>query len=372
MLDEQPQWYLVEDIDQVDTPALVIYKARVQHNLALAIEMVGDVSRLRPHVKTHKSPEVSEMMIQAGITRFKCATIAEAEMLGRCGAADVLLAYQPTGPKIDRFIRLMQEFGGTRFSCLVDSVDAAKSLSKAATDHHIIANVLIDVNVGMNRTGVLPEKAMDLISACQELTGLQIIGLHGYDGHINDKNLDLRKQSADEAFGKLKALLDGIKAAEGSEPVMVIGGSPTFPIHAERGEAECSPGTFIFWDKSYSDGFPDMNFQPAALVVTRVISVLSKTAFCVDLGHKAVAAENPLQRRVHFLNAEGLKPISQSEEHLVVESPTEHPFRVGDVLYGLPFNICPTCALYEAASVVQNGRLIGNWQIRARNRKLSI
>jgi len=372
MLDKQPQWYLVEDIDQIDTPALVIYKGRVQHNLALAIEMVGDVSRLRPHVKTHKSPEVTEMMIQAGINKFKCATIAEAEMLGRCGAADVLLAYQPTGPKIGRFIRLMEEFGDTRFSCLVDSMDAAKPLSRAAADHHIVVNVFIDINVGMSRTGVLPEKAMDLVSACLELAGLRIIGLHGYDGHINDTDLHLRKQKADKAFDKLKALLDGIKAAEVSEPVLVIGGSPTFPIHAEREEGECSPGTFIYWDKSYSDGFPDMHFQPAALVLTRVVSVLSKTVFCLDLGHKAVAAENPLERRVHFLNAEGLRPISQSEEHLVIESLTEHRFRVGDVLYGLPFHICPTCALYEAASVVQNGRLIGNWQIIARNRKLSI
>src|SRR5471030_1403709 len=100
-------WYTIKDIDKLDTPALVVYPDRVQQNIATAKEMIGDVSRLRPHVKTYKNREVTAMLLDAGITKFKCATIAEAEMLGMCKAPDVLLAYQPSGPKLDRFIELI-------------------------------------------------------------------------------------------------------------------------------------------------------------------------------------------------------------------------------------------------------------------------
>ena len=106
-------WYLVDDINEIDSPALLIYKDRVQHNIALAIQIVGDADRLRPHVKTHKSPEAVKLMLAAGITKFKCATIAEAEMLAMIDAPDVLLAYQPVGPKLGRFISLIKKYPST-------------------------------------------------------------------------------------------------------------------------------------------------------------------------------------------------------------------------------------------------------------------
>src|SRR5947208_3122311 len=97
-------WYLIEGIDQIDTPGLVIYEERVRENIRMAIELAGGADRLRPHAKTHKSAEVTRLMKEAGIDQFKCATIAEAEMLAMEGAGDVLLAYQPVGPKVNRFL----------------------------------------------------------------------------------------------------------------------------------------------------------------------------------------------------------------------------------------------------------------------------
>src|SRR5687767_5562951 len=97
-------WYTINDTTTMDSPALVIYPERVKANIQLAISMVGDVARLRPHIKTNKSSGAITLMVAAGISKFKCATIAEAELLGQCGASDVLLAYQPSGPKLQRFI----------------------------------------------------------------------------------------------------------------------------------------------------------------------------------------------------------------------------------------------------------------------------
>ena len=118
-------WYTIQNIELLDTPALVVYPDRVRENIHKAIAMVGDPARLRPHVKTHKSPEVTQLMLDAGISRFKCATIAEAEMLAVRGAPDVLLAYQPIGPKAGRLVTLIEPVSRHAFSCLIDNPGAA-------------------------------------------------------------------------------------------------------------------------------------------------------------------------------------------------------------------------------------------------------
>jgi D-serine deaminase-like pyridoxal phosphate-dependent protein len=156
------------------------------------------------------------------------------------------------------------------------------------------------------------------------------------------------------------------------EPIIIAGGSPTFPIHAKRKEIECSPGTFIYWDKGYQHSCKEQSFIPAALVISRIISFPSDTKLCLDLGHKSISAENALDNRVYFLNAPELEFISQSEEHFVVEATAGHSYKIGDVLYGLPFHICPTVALYERASVIENNKVTVEWKIIARDRKINV
>ena len=362
----------MDDINEIDSPALLIYKDRVQHNIALAIQIAGDAARLRPHVKTHKSPEATKLMLESGITKFKCATIAEAEMLAQCGAADVLLAYQPTGPKIGRLLKLMQQYRGVHFSCLVDSLEAARVIAKEATKENLEVSLFIDVNVGMNRTGVMPQDASLLYQACNELKGIKVVGLHGYDGHINDADLAIRQQRADEAFCRLVEVQEHLQTNATSQPVIIIGGSPTFAIHAQRKDVECSPGTFVYWDRSYQESFPDLAFLPAALVLCRVVSIVNATRICLDLGHKSIASENSLNRRVYFLNAEDLIPVSHSEEHMVVETTVPHGYKIGDVLYGIPYHVCPTCALYDTAYVINSRKVIEEWQTVARDRKILV
>src|SRR6201992_2585989 len=133
------------------------------------------------------------------------------------------------------------------------------------------------------------------------------------------------------------------------EPTIVAGGSPTFPIHAKRKHIECSPGTFIYWDEGYLGELSEQTCSTAALVVSRVISLPDETKICLDLGHKSIASEKELSKRVHFLNAPELVFVGHSEEHLVAEAGAGHDYKVGDVLYGVPYHICPTVALYERA-----------------------
>ena len=370
MIDKK--WFTIINTDVIDTPALVVYTERVQKNINTLTGMIDNLARLRPHIKTIKSAEPVKLMMAAGISKFKCATIAEAEMLAIAQAPDVLLAYQPTGPKLIRFLKLIEKYSSTKFSCLIDNENTARLISEAANQTGIAIKVYIDLNVGMNRTGILPEKALSLYKASTQLNGIAIIGLHAYDGHIHDSSLITRTAQLGEYFDSVINLQQEIVRQGFPEPIIIAGGSPTFPILAAKPNIECSPGTFIYWDKGYQEAFAEQNFEPAALVLTRVISLPDSTKICLDLGHKSIASEKELNKRVCFFNAENLIPVSQSEEHLVLEAGENHQFKVGDILYGLPFHICPTVALYERAITIHNHEIAGEWKTIARDRKITI
>lgn len=364
-------WYKIENEHEVDSPALLVYPERIKHNIALAISLIGDVSQLRPHVKTHKTKEILQLQLEAGITKFKCATIAEAEMLGECGAPDVLLSYPLYGPKISRFLVLINRFPNTRYSAIVDNEVAATTLAHAAAAADAVLPVYIDLDLGMGRTGIQPdETALSLYRFCHQLTGMSIQGFHAYDGHVREVDLEKRKAICERNFEPIADMVRILHEEGLAKPRIIIGGSPSFPVYAQYPEVECSPGTFVLWDKGYGDTLPEQPFLPAAVLLCRVVSLPGPytNRICIDLGYKAIASENLLERRVYFMNAENLIPVSHSEEHLVLEVSEGHEWEVGDVLYGLPSHICPTVALYERLTVVQNGCAVDNWPVAARRR----
>ncbi|RZF59361.1 D-TA family PLP-dependent enzyme [Sphingobacterium corticibacterium] len=362
-------WYNLHTPEHVDTPTLLVYPDRIQHNIEVLKGMIDRVDRLRAHVKTHKTKEITRMQLDVGIRKFKCATIAEAEMLGVCGAPDVLLAYPLHGAKLQRFVALIQHFPQTRFSAIVDHVDAVENLSATAVKNNIQVDVFIDLNIGMGRTGIRPDDAaFELYRFCSEMDGLHVQGFHAYDGHVREVDMVERKKVCDRNYEPIAKLIERLLGEGFEKPSVVIGGSPSFPIYAQYPEVECSPGTFVLWDKGYADTLPEQHFLPGAVLMTRVVSLPSENTICVDLGYKAIASENPLDNRVFFLNAPHLKPISHSEEHLVLEAGVNHRFQVGDVLYALPIHICPTVALYDKLLAVEEGKVVDEWEVVARRR----
>lgn len=363
--------FQIENIAELDSPALVVFKAQVEANIAHAVSMVRDIGRLRPHVKTNKAAEACKLMMAAGISKFKCATIAEAEMLGDCGAKDVLLAYQPVGPKVLRFVEVLKKHQGTAYSCLTDDESAAAAMAAIFAENNLNIPVYIDLNIGQNRTGIAPAKALELYKYCATINGIKPVGLQAYDGHIRDIEFNKKAALCNKAFKAVETLKAEITKAGFPTPVIIAGGSPTFSIHAEKKEVECSPGTFIYWDKGYTDLCPEQPFLPAAVLVTRVISLPDATKICLDLGHKSVAAEHEIGKRIYFPDAPNLIPIGQSEEHLVLEAGLNHGYLVGDILIGIPYHICPTVALYERVFIIENGRINGEWKTIARDRYLT-
>jgi len=365
-------WYEIDSIDTIDSPSLIVYASRAQENIDSLIKMVGgNVDQLRPHVKTNKIAEVCQMMLDKGIHNYKCATIAEAEMLGLLKAPNVLIAHQLMGPKLNRLVSLIKTFPTTKFSCLIDNIETATSVSKIMLQEGLTINAYIDVNIGMNRSGIMTDKAITLYNASASLSSIKIIGLHCYDGHIRETDISIRNAQADAVFENADILRKKLESIDASNLELIMAGSCSFSGHIKRKDLQVSPGTFVFWDWGYKNLFPDLPFEFACLVVTRIISIIDEHTVCVDLGHKAVAAENPMPR-VHFLNAPNAEPVSQSEEHLVVKVQDASKYKVGDVWYGVPVHICPTVALYDTAIIVNDNKVVDQWEVVARKRKITI
>jgi len=368
----QIPWYTVSNVEEVPSPALLVYPDRVEENIRRMIRTAGSVERLRPHMKTNKLPEVIRMQMDQGIRKFKCATIAEAEMAAVCLAPDVLLAYQPVGPNVERLIQLVQRFPTTKFSALVDDEGTIRRLSAAAVEAGVTLDLFLDLDCGMHRTGIAPGTvATALYRLIAGLPGLRAAGLHAYDGHIRDTDLTARAAACDEAFGAVEAMRQQLVNAGLTVPTVVAGGTPTFPVHARRPHVECSPGTSVFWDLGYSTLLPDMDFLPAVLLLTRVISKPGTNLLCLDLGHKAVASEGP-HPRVALFDLPEVRATGHSEEHLSLETTRAGEFPVGACFYGIPWHICPTVALHQEAVVIRNGRAEERWQVVGRARAITI
>lgn len=364
-------WYVVDDVGAIASPSLLVYPDRVRENIRRMIAVAGGTSRLRPHVKTHKLPQVVRMQLDAGITKFKAATIAEAEMTAAAGAPDVLLAYPPVGPNVARMMGLVHRFPGTTFSAIADDAAAVRALSAAAVSAGTTLGLLLDVDAGMHRSGIEPgAAALDVYRLIATLPGLRAAGLHVYDGHLHQADLAVRTAACDAAFAPVQEFRQQLVTAGLPVPSVVAGGTPTFPIHARRPDVDCSPGTSLFWDWGYTQKLPDMDFLAAALLLTRVVSKPGGNRVCLDLGHKAVASENP-HPRVHLFGVDDANAIGHSEEHLVVETSHAARLSVGDAIYGMPYHICPTVALHGEAVVIADGRAGERWPIVARARRIT-
>lgn len=349
-------WHHVKDIANIASPALLVYKEKVAENIDKMIEMAGSPARLMPHVKTHKMGPVITMQLAKGITRFKCATLAEANMLAEAGARGILVAYQLNSPSAELFVKLTRKYPDIRFASLVDNLPSAQLLNDLFQPQ--TAEVYIDIDSGMHRTGIAPEAAFALYEQLQQLPNIRCRGLHAYDGHIRESDLRIRTEQCDAAFQPVAALAEKM-----DDPEIIAGGTPTFTIHAKRKEVICSPGTCILWDEGYGSSLPEQDFTPAALLLARVISQPQEGYLTLDLGHKAVSAENPITKRVFFKELPEYEVISQSEEHLVLKTPLASQFKPGDILYGTPWHVCPTVALYNEAQIIENGVYTDSWSI---------
>lgn len=359
-------WFKPVNETSLATPSILLFPDRIEENIRRMIAIAGNARRLRPHVKTHKVAELIKLQLNHGIKRFKCATLSEVEMVAKAGGEDILLSYPLLGPGVERWFDLARRFPGSNFSVTVDSETALGLLSSYARKYERQADIFVDLDNGMHRTGMNPKLALPLIKQIANDENLRFRGLHIYDGHIHAADPEKRKEQCDSDFKSVSSLVgqlerEGIEVAE-----LACGGTPTFPIHAVYPSRTLCPGTPILWDAGYSKTIPDLDFLPAAVVAGRVIGK-PMGQLCLDLGYKSIASEMN-HPRVHFLELETDGVINHSEEHMVLSTEESEQHTVGDVVYALPVHICPTMALHEQVYVVRNRHVTETWRVEARKR----
>ncbi len=367
--------YSLVDASHILSPSMLVYREIVDRNLRKMIAIAGGVNRLRPHCKTHKMPAVTRLELAMGITKHKCATFAEAEMLADCGVKDIFLAYNLVGPNIGRAVKFVQKYPGVTFAVTADDSRMIAALSDAMAAAGTSIEVLLDVDPGLHRTGVLPgPQAAELYQQIVDAKGLKPGGFHLYDGHNHQMNLAERTTAVLAGWDGAARLRDDFVRRGWPVPRIVCGGTGSFPIFAKLTDpaVELAPGTCVFHDSGYGASFPDMDFEPAVAMLTRVISRPAPDRLTCDLGNKSVASDPPKGQRVFFPDLPDAEQVLHNEEHLVLQTPLAERYKPGDELLAIPKHVCPTSALHKQAYVIEGGRVVDMWDVTARDRCLTI
>jgi len=365
--------YRVPEIEDVLTPALVVYPEVVSSNISRTLQLLGgNAERWRVHIKTAKLAYTLRLLTECGVRNFKCATTLELLTACRAGAKDVLVAYPVMGANARRVREIADEFPQTAVSVLVEDPAQLEPWREGRV------GIFLDVNPGMNRTGIEighDDKIARLIRAVRD-AGLEFRGLHCYDGQYGSVESQERLAAAHAGYDQLLKLVDVMEQAGLKVPEVITAGTPTFPASIgykgfQTGSFihRVSPGTIVYGDAtSLAQLPPDLGYQPAVLVLSRVVSHPHPGIVTCDAGHKAVSADAGVPTCV-VVGHPDLTPLSPSEEHLPIRVGKPPGPSLGDALYLLPRHVCPTVNNFDSVLIIRGGQIEGVEQVSARGRE---
>ena len=357
------------------TPALAVHLDRVRSNVRRILELLGgDANRWRPHVKTTKLPPVWRLLAAEGIRHFKCATTRELDVLlatlSAAGVedADVLVAYPHRQPALGRLAEIAERHPEARVSVLVEDATLCDDVPEPLS-------LFVDVNSGMDRTGI-PAEDLEEIRRVQRAAGPRYRGLHWYDGHLHEADVDARAAAIERG---LERVADTILALDAATPELITAGTPAFlGSRDSKALARCpdtvhrvSPGTVVFHDLRSELENEALGLTPAAVVLTRVISHPAPDLATCDAGSKSIAAEagTPI---CAVIGHPELTARAPSEEHLPFRvDPARRPAR-GTLLALVPMHVCPTVNLAEETLLFDRGQFVSAAAIEARAHELLV
>lgn len=340
-----------QSFDEIDTPALVLDLDAFERNLvAMAAFTEAHGMRLRPHAKTHKSPEIALRQIAHGAVGQCCQKVSEAEILVAGGVTDVLVSNEIAGAaKLDRLARLARD---ARIGLCVDHPDGVREAAEAAARHDVVLDVLVEIDVGGRRCGVAPgEAAVRLADAVGRSNTLRFRGLQAYHGTAQHmRSIDERREAIERAALLARNTVERLSQA--GLPCELVSGAGTGTFEIETGSGiwnEIQAGSYIFMDADYArnrqaDGTPFRSFEHALFILTGVMSKPVPDRAVVDAGHKAAAIDSGLPTPFRRDGAVYTKP---SDEHGVLTGdPIALPHR-GDRLLLVPGHCDPTVNLHD-------------------------
>jgi len=363
-----------EDIDRVMTPALAIYPEIVDANIKTTLELLGgDANRWRPHVKTAKLGFMMRRLVEHGIANFKCSTSLELLTVCKAGASDVLVAYPMVGPNARRVREISEQFSDVEVSALVESREHLGPWRGSRV------GLFIDVNPGMNRTGVEEDRVDEITRLSQAIqdAGQIFRGLHYYDGHLSSAAFPERESIAHQGYDRLMHIVSAFDRAQIPIAEIITAGTPAFPCTLSYGPFasgrfihRASPGTVVYNDCSSLAQLPaEYGYRPAAVVISTIVSRPSSGRFTCDAGHKTVSADSGVPTCAVIGRPE-FSPSKPSEEHLPIDvAPGSSTPAIGEALYLVPRHICPTVNNFDDALIVIGGRILGVERVTARGRE---
>jgi D-serine deaminase-like pyridoxal phosphate-dependent protein len=342
-------------VESLPTPALLLDLPAARRNIARMADAIATMpAALRPHVKTHKSPDLAGMQAEAGAQGFSTATVWEAVVLAEAGLDDLFVVNTVEGPaKIRRLAELAR---GRRVLVAVDDLGNARRLSDAAVKAGATLGVLIEIDTGMRRCGLdNPDQAADLARRLADLPGLRFDGVTGYEGHCSlEDDVARRAVKQRAAMEILMTAVAAIEAAGFPCAIVSAGGTRTWQLTATTpGVTEIQAGTYALMDRFHSG--VEGGFEPALRILATVIS-RQDCRIVVDVGSKSVAA--PELTEIAGLDAANL---GFDEEHGRFADLGR--LSVGDVVQLLPGYAPSTVNLYDAYHVVEDGVVIDVWPI---------
>ncbi len=360
--------YAIKGLDAIVTPALAIYPEFVDANIEATLALAGeDANRWRPHIKTAKLGFIMRRLADRGVLNFKCST--SLELLASCenGARDVVVAYPMVGANAARVRSIAGRFPHVRVSILAENQDQAGAWTGSGI------GVFIDVNPGMDRTGIDQSRAADIVALARGL-GASFRGLHYYDGQIHAIDPVEREREAFAGYDRLMQLIAAVADAGCSIGEVITSGTPAMPCGLKYPGFRngpfvhrVSPGTVVYNDLQSLETLPNVKgYRPAAVVVARVVSHPTPDRFTCDAGHKAVSADAGVPTCA-VVGRPDLIPLKPSEEHLPVEVPagSSRP-AIGDIVYLVPRHVCPTVNNFDDALIVRQGRIESAERVTAR------
>ncbi len=357
----------------IETPALIVSEEILHRNIAemASFARSHDVN-LRPHMKTHKTPQIARLQLQAGAIGITCAKVGEAEvMIDQAGVEDVLLAYPTVGES--KFRRILALLDRARVVVGVDSIEATEALGRLATQQDRTVDVFIEVDTGHHRSGVpAGEPAVAFAQQVARQRGLRLCGVFTHEGQANSAPADEIEGIALAAGRAMVETAEAIRnrgieletVSVGSTPAALY--TPTVP-----GITEMRPGTYVFNDNSAFRfgrlGVGDCAARFAATVVSRT----SASHCIVDTGSKSLAMDPSKAHPGHgyIVGHPDATIVKLSEEHGEVQIPDgEAGFAIGDRLEIIPNHICPTVNLMDEMFLVRDGHVVDSWKIAARGK----
>jgi D-serine deaminase-like pyridoxal phosphate-dependent protein len=356
---------------ELATPALLLDLEVLQRNMATMAGILPDPARLRPHAKSHKCAEIARLQLAAGAVGLTTATVWEAAALSHAGVPDLLIANEVVGG--EKIRALAETARRSRVTVAVDEAANAAALAAAAREAGSEIGVLIDVDVGMGRCGVRSiEEAVSLAERVDQLTGLRLRGVMGYEGHtVMETDRAVRTQAALTAIEQLLGFKAALAGAGCCMEVVSAGGTGTSDITGvQPGVTEIQAGSYVFTDATRQGIVPQ--FAVALTVLATVVSRHEDT-LVIDAGKKTVSVDFTLPQIVGPAPRTGgsagtlvATVRKASEEHLICEAAADCPLRVGDRVEVIP-GYCPTTVnLHDVYHVVEGGKVVDVWPILAR------